>query len=86
MNLCVLPRGAIGSDIVFTIFASSPNLQIRILRDMKNAISIRQNRISDTDQILADWIWILTGYVKTDTIKDKLNRYTYIIFLSSKII
>ena len=32
------------------------------------------------DQILADQMQILIGYVKMDTVKDKLNRYTYITF------
>ena len=42
---------------------------------------IRQNRISDTDPILADRMQILIGYVKLDKVKDKLNRYNY-YFLS----
>jgi len=32
------------------------------------------------DRILADRIRMLIGYVKIDTVKDKLNGYTYIIF------
>jgi len=46
----------------------------------KNDIRIRQNRISYTDLILADRMRILIGYVKIDTIKYKLNKYTYITF------
>jgi len=38
------------------------------------------------DRILADRMQILIGYVKMDTVKDKLNRYTYITFISSTII
>ena len=36
--------------------------------------------MSDTDMILADWVRILIGYVKMDTLKDKLNGYIYINF------
>jgi len=32
------------------------------------------------DRILADRMRILIGYVKIDTVKDKLNRYTYVTF------
>ena len=75
-------RGAIGSDIVFTIFVSAPIIwiRIRILTDVKNDIRIRQNRISDIVRILVDRMRTLIGYVKIDTVKDKLNEYTYITF------
>jgi len=32
------------------------------------------------DRILADRMQILIGYVKMNTVKDKLNGYTYITF------
>ena len=35
---------------------------------------------TDTNQILADQMRILIGYVKLDTVNDKLNGYTSITF------
>ena len=49
-------------------------------RMWKNDIRIHQNQISDTDRILVDRMRILIRYVKIDTVMDKLNGYTYIIF------
>ena len=40
-----------------------------ISRCEKNDIRIRQNRVSDTDRILADQMRILIGYTKTVTVR-----------------
>ena len=42
----------------------------------KNDTCIRQNQISDTDRIR-----ILIGYAKTNTVTDKHNIYTYILWI-----
>ena len=55
-----------GSNIVFTISVFAPNfrirIRIRIWRIWKNDISICQNRISEMNRILANWMRIIRVY------------------------
>jgi len=48
--------------------------------DMEKWYPYPSNRISDMNRILADRMQILIEYVKMDTVKNKLNGYTYITF------
>ena len=72
----------IRSDIAFIISVSTSILRrrIQILADVKKYIRMRQNQISDTNEILANHIRILIGHTKMDTVMDKINGYTYITF------
>ena len=57
-----------------------PTFGYEYWRMWKNDIRIRQNQILDMYQILADHMRILIGYVKINTVKEKLDRYTRITF------